>query len=53
MHVSYDFNKEDVTKERKRLIEMADRIVEEERWVPKASRLCDWCDFKDVCFNTW
>lgn len=53
MNISYDFNKEDVIKERKRLIEIGDRITEEERWITKPSRLCDWCDYKDPCFNTW
>jgi len=53
MLISYDFNKEDVEKERKDLIIYADRIIEEERWIAKPSRLCDWCDFKTVCLNSW
>ena len=53
MLVSYDFNKEDVIKEKKSLIEHAQRITEEERWIAKPTRLCDWCDFKDPCLNTW
>ena len=53
MNISFDFNREDVEKEKKRLIEMGDRISEEERWITKPSRLCDWCDFKNPCFNTW
>ncbi|MFA5048431.1 MAG: PD-(D/E)XK nuclease family protein [Patescibacteria group bacterium] len=51
--VSYDFNKEDVTDIRKDLIELADKISEEERWITKPNKLCDWCDFKNPCFNTW
>lgn len=51
--VSYDFNKEDVEKIRKVLIELADQISEEERWITKPNKLCDWCDFKNPCFNTW
>jgi len=53
MNISYDFNKEDVIKEKNRLIEIGNRISEEERWITKPSRLCDWCDFRDPCFNTW
>lgn len=52
-HVSYDFNKEDVDKIKRSLIEMADQISEEERWITKPSKLCDFCDYKDPCFNTW
>lgn len=51
--VSYDFNKEDVEKAKNNLIEIADQISEEERWLTKPSKLCDWCDFKNPCFNTW
>jgi len=53
MLISYDFNKEDVIKIQKKLVEYAQRISEEERWIAKPSRLCDWCDFKNPCLNTW
>lgn len=53
MPISYDFNAADVDKERKSLIACADRIMEEERWIAKPGILCDWCDFKGVCLNTW
>jgi putative RecB family exonuclease len=53
LHVPYDFNKEDVEKEKEKLIKCADNILEEERWITKPSKLCDWCDFKDTCLNTW
>ncbi len=52
-YVSYEFNKEDVEKIHKELIEVAERIVNEERWPMKQSKLCDWCDFNNVCLNTW
>ena len=53
LHVPYDFNKEDVDKEKEELISCATMIKEEERWITKPTRLCDWCDFKDKCFNSW
>lgn len=53
MLISYDFNREDVVKTKKKLVEYAQRISEEERWMAKPSRLCDWCDFKSPCLNTW
>lgn len=51
--ISYNFNREDVEKVKKSLIESADQITSEERWVPRPTKLCDWCDFKNPCFNTW
>ena len=53
MLLSYDFTIEDVEKEKRKLIAMADLISEEERWISKPSNLCDYCDFKVVCLNTW
>lgn len=52
-HITYDFNKDDVEKQKKDLIECADNITEEERWITRPTILCDWCDFKEVCFNSW
>lgn len=49
----YEFNAEDVKKEREKLIKCADKICEEEKWTTKVSKLCDYCDFKDVCLNSW
>lgn len=52
-YVSYEFNREDVEKCKKGLIKSADIINSEERWMPKQSKLCNWCDFKNTCFATW
>lgn len=51
--ITFDFTREDVDKCRRKLIEAGDKITQEERWITKAGRLCDWCDFKEVCFNSW
>lgn len=53
MLIPYDFTIEDVKKVKRQLVEYADQITEEERWITKPSRLCDWCDFKGPCFSTW
>jgi len=53
MHISYDFSKEDVEKQKRELLEAAEAITEEERWITKPTILCDWCDFKGPCFNSW
>lgn len=51
--VSYDFNKEDVIKIKKDIIKIADDICEEEKWTTRPTKLCDYCDYKGICFNTW
>jgi len=51
--LDYEFTVEDVHKCREKLINYADRITSEERWRAKPSKLCDWCDFKEVCLNSW
>lgn len=53
MLLSYDFNMEDVKKEKSSLIKCAEKIMEEERWITRPSKLCDFCDFKQVCLNNW
>jgi putative RecB family exonuclease len=53
LHLDYDFNIEDVEKARQELICSADKLMEEEKWTPKPTKLCDWCDFKEKCFNSW
>ena len=52
-NLSYDFNIEDIEKEKKILIDCAEKITTEERWITRPTRLCDWCDFKDTCLNSW
>jgi RecB family exonuclease len=51
--VPFEFSTEDVGKCREILVRRAESITAEERWIPRPSRLCDWCDFKDVCMNSW
>lgn len=51
--VSYEFNNEDIIKVRSDLIKYADQITSEKRWMPTQSVLCDWCDFKNTCLNSW
>jgi RecB family exonuclease len=51
--VFFEFTVEDVEKCKDTLIKRADSITSEERWIVRPSRLCDWCDYKDVCMNSW
>lgn len=51
--ISYEFKIRDIEKEKNKLIKYADSIANEQRWKACHSNLCGWCDFKNVCLNTW
>lgn len=51
--ISYDFNAEDVRRQRKTVLDYAIRITEEERWITKPGPLCSWCDFESACQTAW
>lgn len=46
---NYDFTIEDVEKVKQKLLDCANNIKNDEEWVQIPTRLCDWCDFKDIC----
>jgi len=49
---SYEFNREDIDKVKKKILTFADSIRncgEEDNWVPITGPLCNWCDFKQIC----
>lgn len=45
----YEFNAFDLEKTEKQIIAYAEKISSENDWVPVPSKLCNWCDFKDIC----
>ena len=51
--LAFEFTREDAEACRGQLIRWADRIMSEERWMTRPSKLCDWCDYKEVCLNSW
>lgn len=51
--IFYNFNKEDVEKIKKELIEFGEKIKQESKWATKPSRLCEWCDFQKECSRKW
>jgi CRISPR/Cas system-associated exonuclease Cas4 (RecB family) len=53
MLVSYDFNREDVEKIKKDLVNYGEQICEEKKWMSMPSKLCSWCDFQETCLKTW
>jgi len=38
---------------KRKLIEYGDKITEDQKWIMKAGPLCNWCDFKEICFGEW
>lgn len=36
---------------KRKLIEFGDKITSDQKWIMKAGPLCNWCDYKDICFN--
>jgi putative RecB family exonuclease len=53
MDLSFDFNTEDTKKTVKEVVEYAEKILEEQRWIMVPSILCDYCDFKETCHSEW
>lgn len=51
----YELNEEDLVNTKKELLDYASKIKAENTWIPVPTRLCDWCDFKDICpaHKTW
>jgi RecB family exonuclease len=45
----FDFNLQDIDKVREEIISYAHKIRTEKNWKPIPTRLCDWCDFKEIC----
>ena len=38
---------------KRKLIEYGDKISSDQKWIMKAGPLCDWCDYKEICFSEW
>lgn len=51
--ISYNFKKEDVNKCRDEIIALAEKISSDERWKKNMTKLCDYCDFNEICLNSW
>jgi len=45
----YEFNTQDLARIKKDLINYAEKIRTENVWEPVPTRLCNWCDFQEIC----
>ena len=49
----YDFSESDLTLCMDDVMKNLDNIRIEKNWAKNPTRLCDWCDYKDLCFGKW
>ena len=36
-----------------KIVKFGNLISTDKEWEKKPSKLCDFCDFKDICVNNW
>lgn len=51
--ISWEFNKDDLDRCNKIIKKQSHLIDNETTWIKKPSILCKWCDYKDICQNSW
>lgn len=51
--IKWDFNKDDLNKLVKNIDKIANEIKTDAKWLKKPSALCNFCDFKSICQDTW
>ena len=51
--VEYNFTDFDLDKCMDEVMKNLDSISVEKNWNKNPTRLCSFCDYKDICFNGW
>lgn len=51
--IEWSFSSEDLAKLNKNIDKIATAIKTEEKWLKKPTTLCNFCDFKSLCQDTW
>ena len=51
--VKYEFTDFDLTECMDEVMKNLDSIRVEKNWPKNPTRLCDWCDYKNICFGKW
>jgi len=49
----WTFSSNDFERVTKKILKRADQISTEKRWVKKPTVLCNWCDYKTICQDSW
>lgn len=47
--MEYTISTGELKETRESIIEQANDIMEDATWAPKPTKLCDWCEYKDMC----
>lgn len=47
--LSFSFSRTDVEKVRKKILDVAQQIREDQSWEPRPQFLCKWCDYNELC----
>lgn len=50
---TWNFNDSDIERCDKLIDKSSSLIVSEDNWVKKPSMLCTWCDYKEICQDSW
>lgn len=49
----WDFSDADLQECREKILKYGNLILSEKVWNKKPSKLCDFCDYKDLCMGSW
>jgi RecB family exonuclease len=49
----WEFTDEDLTRVREKILHIGTSITTDEKWEKKESFLCNWCDYKTICLESW
>lgn len=49
----WSFSKKDLDDCKEQIVKYGDLIFNEKEWEKKPSKLCDFCDYKDLCLSSW
>lgn len=49
----WDFTNKDLDDCRSAIISWGDSILNDSTWCKKPSKLCDFCDYKEICLGNW
>lgn len=51
--MTWEFSQSDIEEAREKIRSIGRDITVEKKWIKKPSRLCDFCDYQDICEGNW
>ena len=49
----WTFDEKDLVKTRNKILKFGDNISTDTEWKKKPNILCNWCDYQNICQNSW